>query len=189
MNRIFSFAIVVFFISLLSVGCENDLAEINKLFSKDEIDVEIAKVVEIFYSDSAQVRVKVNAPVMKRYTDKLDPREEFPNGLKVDFYGQDNQLNSWLTAKSGIRYQQKGLIIVRDSVVWKSKTQEQLETSELIWEEEKRKVYTNKFVVVRRPGEIIYGYGFESNQDFTHSKIRAIEGRLKADDFEKDFQD
>ncbi|MCB0663024.1 MAG: LPS export ABC transporter periplasmic protein LptC [Saprospiraceae bacterium] len=176
-------------ILLSALGCENDLDEINRLFSKDEIEVEIAKTVEILYSDSAVTRVKVVAPVMKRYTDKTNPKEEFPNGLKVDFYDMDKKVTSWLTAKYGERYQQQGIIIVRDSVVWKSSTKEQLETSELTWDEKKEKVYTNKFVVVRRPGEILYGYGFESNQDFTRSKIRAIEGRLKVDDFEKDFQD
>jgi LPS export ABC transporter protein LptC len=184
------FCLVGSFLFLVTLSsCENDLDEINRLFAKDEIDVEIAKEVEILYSDSAVIRVKVVAPVMKRYTEKTDPREEFPNGLKVDFFDMEKNVNSWLTAKSGIRYQQQGKIIVRDSVVWKSKTKEQLETSELIWDEKEERVYTNKFVVVRRPGEILYGYGFESNQDFTRSKIRAIEGRLKVDEFEKDFQD
>lgn len=189
MKQKFNGLAICFILLFTGSSCENDLDEINRLFSKDEIDVEIAKDVEILYSDSAVIRVKVIAPVMKRYTDKADPREEFPSGLKVDFFDTNKNINSWLTAKKGIRYQQQGKIIVRDSVVWKSKTREELETSELIWDEKEEKVYTNKFVVVRRPGEILYGYGFESNQDFTHSKIRAIEGRLKVDEFEKDFQD
>ena len=66
---------------------------------------------------------------------------------------------------------------------------DRLETEELIWDEATEKVYTNKFVIIRRPGEIIYGHGFEANQDFTFSRIRAIEGRLKSDGMEEGFKE
>lgn len=42
-----------------------------------------------------------------------------------------------------------------------------------------QRVFTNKFVVLRRPDEIIKGHGFEANQDFSDAKIKAVEGHLK----------
>ena len=62
-----------------------------------------------------------------------------------------------------------------------SNHKEQLETEELIWDEKKEKVYSNKFVKITKPDEKIYGYGVEANQDFTRWKINAIEGELKVD--------
>ena len=70
---------------------------------------------------------------------------------------------------------------MRDSVVWESLNKEILETTELIWDEKEERVFTNKFVVIRRPGEIITGYGFESNQDFTYSKIKSVTGQFASD--------
>ena len=92
------------------------------------------------------------------------------------------------TAKYGVRYPNEGLVIVRDSVVWESMAQEKLETSELRWDEREKKIYTNKFVRITRPDEIIYGHGFEANQDFSYSKIQAIEGRIKVGDLSKEVE-
>lgn len=166
-------------------SCENDLNEINRIFSEEDIGVEIAKDVEILYSDSAVVRVRMKGPTMKRYTELDESREEFPDGITVDFFEKNGSTTSWLSARKGVRYESKGQMIVQDSVVWESANKDRLETEELIWDEKTEKVYTNKFVVVRRPDEILYGYGFESNQNFTHSKIRAIEGRLKVETRDK----
>ncbi len=166
-------------------SCENDIAEINRLFSEEDTAKEIARDVTILYSDSAVIKVKVQSPTLERYVDRKDPHEEFPDGLHVSFFDKNGKIDSWLTAKGATRYEQKGIMIVRDSVVWESRTKERLETEELIWDDALSKVYTNKFVIIRRPGEIIYGHGFESNQDFTYSKIRAIEGRLKSDGLEE----
>ena len=162
-------------------SCENDLAEINRLFSQEDAQKEVVTGVTILYSDSAILKVKVVSPTLERYTEGTEPHQEFPDGLRVDFFDEKGKADSWLTAKKGTRYERSGKMIVRDSVVWQSIKKERLESEELIWNEKTKKIYTNKFVVIKRPGEIIYGYGFEANQDFSHSKIHAIEGRLKVD--------
>ena len=65
-----------------------------------------------------------------------------------------------------------------DSVHLVSKNGEELLTNELIWDELKKEVYTNKFVKLTRPGEIIYSFGFRANQEFTKYEIKAISGKL-----------
>jgi len=166
---------------LLFTSCENDLEEVRHAVSKDELKMEVAKEVEMLYSDSAVIKVRVASPVMHRYLDKKNPRQEFPEGLRLEFLTPNGRAQSYLTAKFAIRYEHKNEVIVRDSVVWKSPNQERLETEELIWDEQKEKVYSNKFVKITKPGEKIYGYGFEANQDFTRWTINAIEGELKVD--------
>ena len=74
---------------------------------------------------------------------------------------------------------------MRDSVVWKSVEGDTLETEELFWDERREKIYSNKFVVITRPDEVIYGHGFEADQDFSYSRINAIEGRIKVDNPDK----
>jgi hypothetical protein len=70
-------------------------------------------------------------------------------------------------------------------VVWKSHKQEKLESEELIWEEEERRIYSNKFVKITKPDEVIYGVGFETNQEFTRWKINAPEGEILVDEKQK----
>ena len=172
----------------LLTGCKNSVEDVNALVSKFDTQVETAKDVEILYSDSAQVRVRITGPTMLYHLDRREPRQEFPDGVAVDFFGPEGAITSQLDARYGLRLENKSEVIVRDSVVWKSVEGEKIETEELIWDERKRKIYTNKFVVITRPDEIIYGHGFEADQDFSYSRINAIEGRLKVDDLEKDLE-
>ena len=97
-------------------------------------------------------------------------------------------MRSTLTAKTAVRYQEKGKIIARDSVILVSSKQERLETEELIWDEKTAKVYTEKFVKVTKPGEIIYGYGLEAEQDFSYWKITVPKGRIKVEQLDEVVQ-
>ena len=170
---------------LLAAGlaaCENDPADVAELLANLKPEIERAEEVEILYSDSAKVKVRIEGPVMLTYLDKNDPRQEFPEGVRVEFFGPEGNITSVLTARYGIRIDKKNQIVVRDSVVWQSIEQEKLETEELIWDERGEKVFTQKFVVITRPDEIITGHGFESDQNFENAKINAVDGRIKISD-------
>jgi len=165
----------------LLLACENSLEDVAALNEKLDTQVERAEEVEILYSDSAKIKVKIAGPTMLYHLDRKDPKQEFPDGVKVDFFDQFQNISSVLTAKYAIRLEQKQQVLVRDSVVWKSIDNEKLETEELIWDEQKEKLLSNKFVVITRPEEIIYGHGFEANQDFSNARINAVEGRIAVD--------
>lgn len=165
----------------LLLACENNLEDVAALNEKLDTQVERAEEVEILYSDSAKIKVKIAGPTMLYHLDRKDPKQEFPDGVKVDFFDQFQNKSSVLTAKYAIRLEQKQQVLVRDSVVWKSVDNEKLETEELIWDEQKEKLLSNKFVVITRPEEIIYGHGFEANQDFSNARINAVEGRIAVD--------
>ena len=173
--KCFSFLMLcVFFIS----SCENDINEINQLIKRDDLNVEKTKEVELIYSDSAIIKVIVKAPMMNTYKDKIEPRQEFPDGIKVDFYNEKLASVSKLTAKHAIRYDRKKEIIMTDSVVWQSLKNEILETEELIWNESTKKVYSKRFVKVTTEEDIIYGYGFEAEEDFSKWKIKVPQGTM-----------
>ncbi|MEO1627455.1 MAG: LPS export ABC transporter periplasmic protein LptC [Bacteroidota bacterium] len=163
------------------MACENDLAEVQKIIDRDETGREVAYDVELLYSDSAVMRVSIKAPVMYRYLDNNNPRAEFPNGVQVDFFNDAGKREGFLTSKYALRLDDRQQIIVRDSVVWQNRRKEMLESEELIWDERSRKVSTKKFVKITRPDEIIYGYGLMADQDFTSSRIEAVQGRIKVD--------
>ncbi len=174
---------------LLLSSCENDINDVNRLFSNNETQVETATGVEMLYSDSAILKLRIVSPKLIRHLDKKDPYQAFPEGLTVEFFSPDGlTVTGRMTAKYAERYDNTSKFIVRDSVVWTGSAGERLETEELNWEEENDRVHTTKFVIVRRPDEIIYGHGFESNQKFTQWKIRAIEGRIKAGDMTRELR-
>lgn len=177
-----SISYTIFFAFFILTSCENKLSEVEKLVPRDDVFLETAHDVRLLYSDSAIVKVQVEGAKMVRYLDKEDPRDEFPDGIEVSFLNSNQKVNSTLTSKFAVRYEGKKEITVRDSVVWISKQGEKLETEELIWNEENQKVHSNRYVRITNDEEVIYGYGFEANQDFTEWRIQQIEGRMKVEE-------
>ncbi|MCB0525138.1 MAG: LPS export ABC transporter periplasmic protein LptC [Lewinellaceae bacterium] len=178
MNRgLFHMMLLGILLSLFA--CDDKDKELRQIFTEDDVAIEVAHDVEILYSDSAIVRVRVTGPLLYNYTDRENARQEFPQGIRMDFMQADFSVRSTLTARNAIRRQDKGLITARDSVVLTTIKEEKLETEELIWDEKSGKVYTEKFVKVTQPGEVIYGFGLEAEQDFSYWRILVPKGRIK----------
>ena len=84
---------------VLLFSCEKKEIKEDNAFSEDDLLVETAKNIEMLYSDSAVVRVKLTAPVSLRYLDRAKPKEVFPESIHVSFFDQYGKNTSWLTSK------------------------------------------------------------------------------------------
>lgn len=169
---------IVFFLLIFSiVSCENDMEKVKLVTAKTKAPSETATNIDILYSDSAKVKVKVFAKKMDHYiTD--DPYIEMPEGIKVEFYDDTFHVTSHLTANYAIKYEKKNIMEARGNVIVVNEKGEQLNTEYLIWEENTGKIHSPDFVKITTTDEIIYGNGFESNQNFTKYKIFDIKGTI-----------
>ncbi len=166
---------------MLSLGiysCGNDPADIAAYMDKLKTGEERAEDVEILYSDSAQVKVRITGHEMLTSLDQNRPVQRFTQGVLVEFFDPNQRVASTLYSNYAIREERNGKIFFRDSVVWESIAGEKLETEELVWDERKQIIYSDRFVVITRPKEKIWGQGFEADQNFENAKINAVEGRV-----------
>lgn len=171
------FACCVLF-SLLLVSCKNDMAEARLIVERANVNIEKGKGVEINYSDQGIVRIKAIAPTATRFN-KERPYFEFSDGIKILFYNAQHNVESTVTAKYATAYENSHSMTARDSVVVINDKGEVLNTDELIWDEEKKIIYSNSFVKIRTPDEIIYGNGMTANENFTGYVIKNITGTIK----------
>ncbi len=123
-------------------SCENDPKEIENWTKKTELREE-AKTIESYLSQSGVMKAKLIAPLMYRYQ-RDTVFTEFPNTLHVDFYDDSVRIESWLTAKYGIYYDNLNKVFLRDSVVVINKEGDTLRTPELWWDQNMQKFYTDK---------------------------------------------
>ncbi len=184
-----SFVFCLVFLMLCLTACENDMAEVQRVISQEERAIERARDVEILYSDSAIVRVRIQAYTMLNHLDKKEPRREFPEGFVVDFFDERKRVVSNLSANYAMHYINDSKIFMKDSVVVWNEKGERLEAEELTWDEKEKKVYSEEFVKMTTADQIIYGYGFTSNLEFTRWKIKQVTGEIAADDITGDFKE
>ncbi|MBI3502418.1 MAG: LPS export ABC transporter periplasmic protein LptC [Bacteroidetes bacterium] len=185
-NFLFNPRSVIIFLFLplglgLLLSCRTDIQTINQVTIDKNAPLETMKDVEIMYSDSGKVKMKLSGPQLDRFN-KEKPYVEFPKGVNVLFYDDSMKVNSKLKADYGIRWEKEEKMEVKRNVEVVNIKDEKLNTEDLIWEEGKDKIYTDAFVKITTKDEVMYGDGLESNRDFTKYKIKNIKGTISLQD-------
>lgn len=169
--------------SIVSCG-NNTLEEIRDLAKDDGIPQEITTNIELLYSDSAILKVKITSPKLIRQSLNNELKEKFPEGLHVEFLSENGSVSSYMDASYATRIERLGTIIAEDSVVVYNRNNDKLETTKLIWSEFDQTMTTSRFVRITRPihGDTIYGYGLTTDQEFSRFELKEVLGKSK---FEK----
>lgn len=164
------------FIFLLTCACQNDLKKYKETIDRSILNTETADSVTILYSKEGHTKAQLFAKTFHHVQDAKPPYIEMKNGLKAVFFDDSLHVQSTLYAKYGKYFEQNGNVLVRDSVVVYNIKKEQLNTEELVWNEKLQKFYTDKFVKITTPTQVIYGNGLESNQNFSDYTILKVKG-------------
>lgn len=175
MKYLKSISVLLFIV--LAFACRNDLKEVETTSRIYEPTKETGRDIDLIYTENGNRKARLKAPKLVRSKTK-DPYVEFPEGLTVTFYNDSMQATSSLKAQYGIRYEKENKTYFRDSVRLENIANEQLFTEELIWDEEKESIYSEKFVRIVTPDERITGNGFEADQQFSNYTIKNITGQI-----------
>lgn len=178
------FHLLIFVGVFIFSSCKFQTARIQARIYDESHPIEEGFDVTYYYSDSAVVRAKVTAPYVARYQTGGKLRTEFPKGIHLIFYHRGEKKNSELTARFAVIYDQTRDMEARDSVFVRNEKGETLETEEVQWIYRKQKIYSDAFVKIRTKNEILFGNGFESNQDFTAYKIFKPTGKISLENQE-----
>lgn len=175
-------AILYLTIMALFVSCESDMQRVKTITSVSGLPTQSAKNIEIIHTDSAKITMIVKAKKLNKYDNVEKPYTEFPEGIKVDFYDEFEEINGQLTANYAIRDDETAIWEAKYDVVAVGSEGKVLNTELLYWDEEKEIIYTDEFVKVTDEESIIYGTGFESDQDFSNWRILNITGTIYTDE-------
>ena len=176
-------SIVMIFIIAMLFACKNKMSEVAAINFSDSLPDITARDIDFTFSDSARVQVRISGPIMHAYEEGDDPYMEFPEGFKVEFYDSTFNITSTITGEYGIHYRDKGLMEARNNVVVTNyETGEQLNTEELIWDQKKKIIFSNKFVKISSDEGVIFGDGLEAEQDFSKRRILNPSGEIEVRD-------
>lgn len=178
----FSGIFVALFLTGTSCNMEQEKMKVESMVS-DSVRPERTEVVEIRYSDSGQMKALMFAPLLERYSSE-NTYSVFNKGITAYFYDHYGKLENSLKANHAIRYEKDKLIEVSNDVRLTNIKGEKLNTEKLIWDQKTEKIHTDRFVKITTPENIIYGTGFEANQNFTEYKIFKVSGTISIKDEE-----
>ena len=159
------------------------MEEVNAIVERELLPVEVADDIRIIYSDSAILKVILEAKHLERFLGE-NPYLEMTEGVHVRFYNKLGQVESELRSNYAVSHQNTDIMEAKEDVVVINQKGETLNTEHLIWEEKTERIHTEEFVKITTEDEVIFGHGFESNQDFTKYRIKKIKGTINLKDAE-----
>lgn len=172
-------------IILFTISCKNDIETINALFGPEKPTMVYTNV-SFEYTDTAKLEAKLNTSLLEYYVNNEDPYYEFPEGLEVIFYGDNNEVKSVITSKYGIYKKNDELFEVRDSVVAKDlEAGQTVETEQMFWNQAKKRIYSGVFTKISNEDGVHFGEnGFEASQDLSYYRLIGSTGKMRMKDEE-----
>ena len=161
----------IFMSLLLFSACENDLNKVRAIAAADSTkDISQTIGVEMIFSDSAIVKLKLTAPLSISYKDKKkNPITLMPKGVRVVFYDDKIKQIGNIVADTGIQKEAEKLIIFHKNVVATNTEGTVYKSEELIYDQAKKQIYSNKNVLMTKVGgDQMTGTSFVSDDKLKH---------------------
>ncbi len=166
---------------LLFAACGNSNEEIEAFQRKEKMPLLISTQIVIEYSDSARLKARITAPLLKEY----GPPENYtviPKGIDVSFYSPSGKITSTMHADSAVFRRSSDLMEAYRNVKVVNESGEMLETDELVWRNSPdpalRELFTFTFVKITKGDEVLFGEGLRANESFTKYKIMKPQGNF-----------
>lgn len=155
-------------------ACKNDINEVNSLYLGDDAPLEVSENVEMTFSDSGEVQIKMIAPLLEKYERNEEVELEWPNGIDVVFYEKEGVVKSKLKANKAYLFEKEKYMLVQNNVIFSNVENEKLETEELKIFFDKDSLYSDKFVKITTKNGLLTGQKLISNLAFTKYRILTI---------------
>lgn len=162
--------------AMLLYSCENDIEQIKAFASPDDLPIQEALNFETLFTDSGQVRFFLKTPKLLRFENEGKEYLEFPEGIELVKYDANKKVISSITSDYAKQFVKEQMWEAKNNVVATNAQGDTLKTEHLIWEEKTGKIYTEEFVRIIRPDQIITGIGFTSDQNLLNWRIKKPKG-------------
>jgi len=157
---------------LLLPACSNNKKNIAEAVNeKDSLPDMRTTGVTTYISDSGMIRYKIITDEWLIYSQKNPPYWAFEKGVYMEKFDTLFNIDASIEADTAYYYEQKKLWELRSNVHIRSQKGDKFDTELMFWDQEKEKIYSDKFIRIEQVDRVLTGYGFESNQQMTEYQI------------------
>lgn len=133
-------------------------------------------------SDSGITRYRVKAAVWQIYDKAHPPYWEFPEGIYLENFGPDFEVEASLEADYAYYNDSLKIWTLRGNVHALNLQGETFDTPMLMWNQNTERIYSDSSITITRETSIIHGIGFESNQQMSQYTIHHPTGIIPVKD-------
>jgi LPS export ABC transporter protein LptC len=143
---------------------------------RDSLPVLDTRGITMLISDSGVTRYRIKTDLWLIYDRKSPSYWAFEKGLYLEKFDSVFHVEASIKSDTAYYYDKQRLWKLMGHVVIKNIKGEKFKTQLLYWDENSRKVYSDKSIRIEQLDRIITGKGFESDQQMTVYTIHKPEG-------------
>ena len=178
--RIHTSLLAIVVLCIIIQSCENKIPVIPK---SDFLSLPslTARNFNTIITDSGRIQLIMSGPIVEKF-DKTSPQyAEFKSGLHVEVFKGHDKPVAIVTSKYA-KCTDNNLWELRDSVVVINDNNEILETELLFWNQEKDRIYTDRFVKITGENQVSQGIGFESDTHLSRRRFFKVTATITLND-------
>lgn len=154
------FAVTMFF------SCKDNSEAIQNIGVKTNGPLGVMENADGKYTNTGIVKSNLRAPKMIDYSNRKFTFFEFPEGVDLDLYSDENKKSN-VVADYAIVYDKTGIIDLRGNVVYTSAENDVLKTEQLFYDQNREWIFTNHdFSLKSKDGYTGNGTAFDADKDF-----------------------
>lgn len=172
--------IVLMGLLLATAACKED----NKLgkanINPKKLPTLSTRNVATVISDSGFTKYKVVTPLWNVYNEAEVPYWDFPEGVYLRQLDHDLKVVSTVAADSAVYVPSKKIWELYGSVEIDQKDKAYFFTPRIFFDDRNKRIYSDTFIHIKTPTQILEGVGFESNQEMTNYRVLKPMGMFPA---------
>jgi LPS export ABC transporter protein LptC len=94
------------------------------------------------------------------------------HGVRIDFFDETGKRSSTLTAREGEMHQARRDMVARGNVILQTTEGTRMTTEVLQFLNQEQRIVSDQLVRVERKGDVLTGYGFESDPELKHFEFK-----------------
>ena len=135
-----------------------------------------------YVSDSGMIRYKIVTEEWLVFDKKDPPYWAFEKGLYLEKFDTLFRVDASIKSDTAYYHEKKKIWELRGNVHVQNQQGDKFDTELLFWDQNKEKIYSDKYIRIEQTDKILTGYGFESNQGMTEYEIFTPTGIFTVED-------
>jgi LPS export ABC transporter protein LptC len=175
--------LVVALIALVNLSCKDNFAQLKAISQFDALPIGEADTIRVVYTEFAKTIAVLTAPKNIDYTNQPFPYSEFPNGVQVVLYDENNK-ETHVMADYGVIYSRTDIVDLRGNVFITTPEGAVLNTSQLYWDIKKEWVFTQEYFTFRNEDYDIAANILDASRSFDKITTGPLVGNVLVEEEE-----
>ena len=150
----------------LLLSCETDIQKVKEIAGVQNQPRITAENFESIYSDSTVIQYKLNTPKLVYQENANPPYIEYPQGVYIEKYDAQMKITASIRSNYAKYFIREQRWEAKNNVIAVNAVGDTLKTEQLLWDENKGKIYSDEFVKIIRADQIMTGIGSRSQPGF-----------------------